>query len=247
MLVTKTTTVEKSDKKYNISEDDGGEKVIPLKGLSGIPPFTRVTCEAKVVQVEEPTETANGKTLQNVMIADSSGMAKVTLWESDVHKLEADKSYRFSKMMLREFRGQTQLSSTKDESLMEEIDDLGVVHEDDDLLLSSAIEEATIVGVFSLEKYSTCLKCNGKITNAKGEIGTCSKCGMLQCLEACKEEVAAQMMIKSSTGNTMLKAYGKVLQQIAGEEVTSIGLLRAGSFTAFHQDGIIRSVKVEKH
>ena len=53
------------------------------------------------------------------------------------------------------------------------------------------------------------------------------------------------MLIKSSSGNISLKAYGKVLQQIA-EDVTSIGLLRADPFTAIHQDGIIRSVKVMK-
>ena len=102
--------------------------------------------------------------------------------------------------MLREFRGQIQLSSAKDESVMIEIDDLGIVQEDDDLLLSSAIEEVTILGVYSLEKCPSCLKCNGKI-NAEGEISTCSKCDMLQRLKACKEEVTAQLLIKSSTEN----------------------------------------------
>ena len=30
---------------------------------------------------------------------------------------------------------------------------------------NSAIEKATVIGVYSLEKYSICLKCNGKITS----------------------------------------------------------------------------------
>ena len=50
MLVTKKDHCCKSDK-IDILEGDGGasEKVIPLNGLVDIPPFTRVTCEAKVV------------------------------------------------------------------------------------------------------------------------------------------------------------------------------------------------------
>ena len=210
-------------------------------------PFTKVTCQAKVLQLEEPTETATGKILQNVLIADSSGTAKLTLWEADINKLEVNKSYELGKMVLREFRGQIQLSCGKDESTITGIDDLEGVQQDESSLLSDVIEKATVLGVLSLESYSTCLKCNGKITNADEEFGTCSKCGMLQLLGACKEEMAAQLMIKGgSSGNILLKAYGKVLHQITGGEVTSYRLLSAGSFTALHQDGVIRSVKVIK-
>lgn len=111
MLVTKTTTVEKSDKKYNISEDDGGEKVIPLKGLSGIPPFTRVTCEAKVVKVENVSEK-----MQNVMITDGQTTVRVTLWEKEVGKLKIHNTYRFVNiMMIREDnRKRLYLSTAKD-------------------------------------------------------------------------------------------------------------------------------------
>lgn len=57
-MVTKNTLVEKSDKKFNIPVEN--EKV-SLNQLSGMPPFTRITCEAKVFQVDEVIETANGK------------------------------------------------------------------------------------------------------------------------------------------------------------------------------------------
>ena len=97
MLVTKNTVVSKSDRKYDIpaATDDASEseKITPLNQLSGIPPFSRVTCKAKVLRVDEVTETSNGKKLQNVLVADSTGMVRVTLWESDVNRLEAHKSY----------------------------------------------------------------------------------------------------------------------------------------------------------
>ena len=195
--------------------------------------------------VDEPTETASGKTLQNVLVGDKTGVARVTLWESDIHKLVQKRSYQFNKMMVREFRGQMQLSTAKDENSMPEIDDLDEVQQDDDVMLNSCIENATIVGILSFEKFSVCLKCNGKVATADtdSEFGKCSKCGMLQFFNACKEEVAAQMMIKSGSENVLLKGYGKILQQITGEEVTPIGLLRAKPFTAYHQDGIIHSIK----
>jgi len=170
VLVTKNTSIEKLDRTYKIPMDDVNATT-PLNQLSGMPPFTRVTCEAKVVRLDEPTETASGKILQNVLVADSSGMARVIIWENDINKLEINKSYQFNKMMLREFRGQVQLSIAKDESKMIEIDDLDAVQQNDNLLMSSTIENATIVGVISLEKYSICLKCNGKVTHAEDEFG----------------------------------------------------------------------------
>ena len=164
------------------------------------------------------TETVNGKKLQNVLVADSTGMAKVTLWENDVNRLNALKSCRLTKMLVREFHGQVQLSATKEDTQMVEIDDLASVKEDDDLLLNSTLTYAKIVGVSSLEKYLSCLKkCSGKV-NTDGEYGSCNRCGMFQCLDACKEEATAQLMVKSSTGNLMFKAFGKVLQQIAGKK-----------------------------
>lgn len=146
--------------------------------------------------------------LQNALVANNSGMAKIALWENDVNRLKKNITYRFDDMVVREFRGQMQLSTTKDsDSLMTEIDDLGTVKQDNDLLLNSTLKEAIIVGVCSLEEHSICLKCNGKVTNTGNEFGTCSKCGMLQYLGACNQELAAQLMIKSSSGNVMLKAY----------------------------------------
>lgn len=244
MLVTKSSIIEKSDRKFEIpdaADDTNKNEKTSLNQLSGMPPFTKVTCEVKILRVDDVTETVNGKKLQNVLVADSTGMAKVTLWENDVNRLKVLKSYRLTKMLVREFRGQVQLSATKEDTQMVEIDDLASVKEDDDLLLNSTLTNAKIVGVSSLEKYLSCLKCSGKV-NTDGEYGSCNKCGMFQCLDACKEEATAQLMVRSSTGNLMFKAFGKVLQQIAGEEVTAITLLQAQPFTAFHQDGIINSI-----
>ena len=61
-MVTKNTVIEKLDKKFDIPAADTNEsdKTISIRQLSGMSPFTGVTCEAKVLRVNEATETANG-------------------------------------------------------------------------------------------------------------------------------------------------------------------------------------------
>ena len=97
MLVTKNALVEKSDRKYDLPVNDDVEKTMLLEELSGVPLFTKITCEAKVLRVDDVTETANKKKLQNAWVADSSGMAKITLWENDVDKLMTNRSQRLNK------------------------------------------------------------------------------------------------------------------------------------------------------
>ena len=63
----------------------------------------------------------------------------------------------FKKMVVREFHSQIYLSATKEDTLMVEIDDLGAVKQDDNLIPNSTIENARIVGILSLENYVTCL------------------------------------------------------------------------------------------
>lgn len=67
---------------------------------------------------------------------------------------------------------------------------------------------------------------------------------MFQCMDVCNTEVDAKIMIKGKEDSIGLKAYGKALQQIAGEEVVdSISLLKAKPFVAIHQNGIINSIR----
>ena len=73
MLVTKSSVIEKSDRKFEIpdaADDTNKNEKTSLNQLSGMPPFTKVTCEVKILQVDDVTETVNGKKLQNVLVAD---------------------------------------------------------------------------------------------------------------------------------------------------------------------------------
>ena len=127
-----------------------------------------MNCKGKVIQLEEATKAANGKNIQNILIADRTATARVTLWEEDINKLVTNKSYQFKQLVLKEFRGERQLSSIKDHTKIAQIDhDLDEIARNEVQLPVNTIKEAQIVGVFSIEHFSVCLKCNGKYLEKK--------------------------------------------------------------------------------
>ena len=244
MFVGKNTVITKSLKNYNIEQLDD-TKTTALNELSDIPEYSKINCESKVFQVDDATSTSTGKKLQNVVVGDGHGVAKMSLWEDDVGKVTTSKSYRFEKVVVKEYRGQTQLSTATNSVIMS-IDDLDVEMTECLTLLPSVIQNAKVIGVLAFEKYSKCMKCSAKIMDTQ-EFDTCDKCGMVQCISECQTEVAAKLMIRHSSSNErlMLKAYGSILEEIAEEVVCSpLVLLKAKPFTATYgnQDGIIQSI-----
>ena len=107
--------------------------------------------------------------------------------------------------MVKEFRGEMQLSTIKDRTEIVEIDDLDEVAGNEVQLQVNTITEARVVGVFSIEFFSVCFKCNGKVLGEE-EFGTCNRCGMFQCMDVCNTEVVAKIMIKGKEDSTVLKS-----------------------------------------
>ena len=131
ILVTKRTEMLKSDKVFDVAEcsakKDGN--VIVLSELTDLYPFQRVTVEAKVVRLEDIGAVPGGKKKRDVVISDSSGSARFTVWESEIDKVEAYKRYRLSGMVVREFRGRKFLSTSTENSIIHLIADIGYVEE----------------------------------------------------------------------------------------------------------------------
>jgi len=117
-------------------------------------------------------------------------------------------------MIVKEFCGEMQLSTIKDRTEFVEIDDLDDVAVAINDVQVNTINEAQVVGVFSIECFSVCLKYNGKVVGE--EIGTCNRCSIIQCMDDYDCDVAAKIMIKGKEGSAVLKIYGKVLQEKAG-------------------------------
>ena len=150
------------------------------------------------------------------------------------------KCYRFEKVLVKEFCGEIQLTASN--SKIYEIDYIDAVDVREEKYVY-VMDEAKVIGVQLLEIYKACLKCRSKLPHGdEDESDTCARCGMLQSTDECNTEATVQMMIRSSssTQNIILEAFGKCLQEIAGEEVSSplallkAALLRAAPFSATH-------------
>ena len=64
-----------------------------------MPPFTKVTCQAKVLEVGKIQTTSEGAKIQNITISDGT-TARITLWENEVETLKINNVYRFIGVMI---------------------------------------------------------------------------------------------------------------------------------------------------
>ena len=130
------------------------------------------------MKVDDIVETVNGRKLQTATIADKSGTAKIVLWGDDMNSLSLFKCYKFEKVVVKEFRGETQLSVSNSKIMeIDEIDDVNLA-ENKYAPQMLTIEDARIVGV---QLFETCLKCRpyGNEGEFEGEFDTCIRCGLL--------------------------------------------------------------------
>ena len=103
--MTRHTEVEKSGEHIDVDSVKRGScgaggKLIKLEEVQCLVPFQRVSCEVKVVDVDSVMEVSGGKKKQDVLVGDSTGVARVTVWESEIGKLKEGESYKLTGMMV---------------------------------------------------------------------------------------------------------------------------------------------------
>ena len=81
-------------------------------------------------------------------------------------------------------------SDTKGRGVRTEIDNTAQVEQ--------KIDEAEVIAVRSLGRYSACTVCESKVEVVDDVVGCCSKCGMQQLLNRCKGELKAKLCITSA-------------------------------------------------
>ena len=261
VLVNKFTEFERSSKKFAVSKGTKSSDAVELSRLETLAAFQRVLVEGKVVGVDDAVEVSGGKKKQDIVVGDASGTARVTVWETEIGKMKKEQSYRLSGMMVREFRGEKFLSTSKENSKIEEIDDIGHIEvakeeEEEERPCSSQggpsgmqhLEDVRIIGVDRLDGYAACLKCKSKVVpdEEDEEFGECGKCKMLQLIEECKKVLTAQVIVKSERGVRLtLRVFEQVILDIAqksADDITAKVLMKAKPFGIKHFDGIIRAV-----
>ena len=105
--------------------------VILLKDLQQQHAYSKISVEAKVMNIDRAMKVTGGLTKQDITIADSTAPARLTLWEGDIDSLNEFDSYHFEQSIVRAFKGQKHLTTPKEGSKMKPIDDIGDVVEDD--------------------------------------------------------------------------------------------------------------------
>ena len=64
-------------------------------------------------------------------MGDASGTIHVAVWEEEIGKMEEGQSYKLNAVVVREYQGKRFLSSSKNKSKIEALDDVGEVEEEE--------------------------------------------------------------------------------------------------------------------
>lgn len=164
-------------------------KEIMLAELPEIEIFQKVVVQVKAIVVKEQVQITE-KVKQDVIVANSAGSAKVTLWKDQVGCFELGRSYLLMDFLVHVYLSNKYISRGKGSELRL-IDDIGPVA---GTTVCSAVDEVTvlkqvtIIGVPELDSYKSCLKYKARVELLSSRLGCCSKadCKMKQRLDLCQ-------------------------------------------------------------
>ena len=176
------------------------QKDITLDRLTTKNDFERISVTAKVTGIGETMKVSGGIAKQDAIIADSTGVVKLTLWEANIGKVTEDNSYRFENMMVQSYNDCKYLSMPKDGGSITQRDDIGEVAGDDHGLDDTTIEAAEVAAVIKLDTYAAC---KSKVQQNSDKLGRCTKCSTMQCLSKCTQQMSAKLNFTASSLHCM--------------------------------------------
>ena len=131
-------------------------KDIALVELQDLEQYQRVNVNVKIQTIGSIEYVRTGHKKQDLVISDSTDVARLTLWEKDTDAFtESQQSYRLENFMVREFNAKKYLVMPRSDYKIEAIPDIEAVESiGKDTPEPSCIYNARIVAVLSLEKSS---------------------------------------------------------------------------------------------
>lgn len=148
------TTISASPKTFDLDSidfEDDGPSTITLGGLESMNAFDRVSTRVKVLKVSDPLSVTGGKKKQDVVVADSTGVGKVTLWEENIGKLTVQSSYLLKNFAVREYASNKYLSMGKEGSDIIPIEDIGGVEIKDAQIYSWSCSLRQVQGLSEMQ------------------------------------------------------------------------------------------------
>ena len=196
VIVTDSTRVDKSDKKYDVEFKGGMEltdvaKEITLDKLKDEVQYQSVSVDMKVVEVREINK-LDGRQVQNVMVADHCGTTELALWQDFVGKnlMVLNKSYKVKNVKVKSFKETYSLFTPKENVEILEIEDLKeVVNFATPSKTTRMIANAKVIAVSDFASDLICISRNkGCITPIEESraYGLCSQCPTTLLLDSCK-------------------------------------------------------------
>lgn len=215
---------------------------ISLDKLPDMQEYNKVNVKAKIANISPPQTVNGGKKKQEIVLADETGTATLTLWEADIDSLQLSQSYAFTKLVVRIFLDNHFLTLPMTGVTVTAIEDIPNASDAIDGKVEPTLYHAEVCGIKELESYKVCIVCDGKVLPSSDEpiIGHCKKCGLTQKMSHCKDNLMAKMIINghseedsSSLVFTTLVAFGDILKTITQtDSVNNQTLLIAKPFTA---------------
>ena len=182
-----------------------------------------VSIKGKVVSVfpvQEINIKNSGKKVKkmDVNLADHTGVHRCVVWEKQIALVEDGKSYKLNNVTVRSFNG-TKYISLGENSLVEEIEDIGEVADDvnpEDGTGRAKVVKGDIVGILgNVDTYKSCRSCNGKIIDTKAPIGVCSKCNSKMKVARCSDHtVVNAMLVDENNKEYRVTIFNDIIDQI---------------------------------
>lgn len=106
VIVGSATTVTASSRKFSALDlTSSGRCMVSLKSLSDIDDYSLVDVTVKVINKESPLEVKSDLVKRDIIIADATGDARLTLWQDDIDKLDVGVCYNLEMLTVRSFNG----------------------------------------------------------------------------------------------------------------------------------------------
>ena len=189
-------------KPFELMKIEGMHDVIASVG-------NKLSVKGKILSIEESRSVRSKDRkleLQSCILGDSSGSCKLVLWEELVGRVDSNKCYMFTDVVVKEYCGRKYLSTTgasaicdADVSEVGEVCQESVVEQDDTRIQMVC----SVVGVVSYTKFLSCISCGAKVEEMNNGIGDCGKCLLKQKVGRCKQSVTAKLLIESTDSKEM--------------------------------------------
>ena len=243
ILLKGSTKIQQSPNKFDVALAEFEDEVPTTITLSELPEknvYDRVTVKAKA-RLVSGTIPAGYYKKQDIMIAGSTGIGTVTLWEDDIGLIKNHTNYSFEGFIVREYASKKYLSLSKNGSSIREVGEIVGVVDDELPSDENCICDATIAGVLLLEKYKSYLRCGGRIEPGSTPNGRCSvmTCRMLQREDFCAELQTAKLLFLANSKMESLTVSGTMLREMfANEDVGEEMLIALPKFRSvtYNQD-----------